>query len=221
MLVKKTAKIKIIIFYTLSIIVNVYSVYMAYRPYSNYLAYLIYCFIPITILFIKVICDVANAVFGNKKIKAILSIIFIIFINILSYGFTYEQSNINGNNQEVVSKKVLSIYKNSDYYKKNPKVLVIGRPIYLYETFNTIPDEKYFATPIVSRLTYSKPYDALIKNINSKTEDIIIVSFSSTMSNDKEFIEQIYSALNNNYKSIGNTKYINDKYEVYVKANEK
>lgn len=212
-------KHRLLSFYVLSLVINLYSVYMAYRPYTNYLAYLIFYLIPLLLLFVDGLCSVVQKVWKSNLTHTILLIVVIICINTLSYSLTYEQSNINGNIQRTVSRRVIDIYKKSDYYKKNPETLIVGHTLYLYEALNTFPNEKYFAIPVISRAVYKEPYDAIVAKISEGTEDVVILSFDGAMNDDLEFKEQVYDALTDNYILIGDTKYLDRKAEVYVKTN--
>ena len=209
----------ILIFYILSLAINLYSVYMAYRPYTNYLAYLAFYLIPVVLFIVHGLCSIAQKLWDKKVVYITLALAFVVCLNVLSYGLVYEQSSINGNNQQAFSSRVVSIYKRSDSYKASPDLLVIGKPLFLYEAFGSVPNEKYFATPVISRKVYSEPYNAIIDKINESTEDVIVVSFNDTMNRDKKFQDQVYEALKNSYVSIGDTKYLNSRAEVYVKVN--
>lgn len=110
------------------------------------------------------------------------------------------------------------MYKGSDYYRRKPKVLVVGLPLYLYEAFGVEPNEKYFATPVMLRESNPTPYDALIDKIDSGVEDVVIVSYSNIpMGKDLEFQNILHEALADNYISIGDTKYLGREAEVFVK----
>ena len=205
-------------FYILSLVINLYSVYMSYRPYTNYLSYLIFYFIPLILFFADGLSAIAHQIWKKKFIHLLLLIISIVFINMLSYSFLYEMSDNNGIIQRTLSKRIVDMYKGSDYYRRKPKVLVVGLPLYLYEAFGVEPNEKYFATPVMLRESNPTPYDALIDKIDSGVEDVVIVSYSNIpMGKDLEFQNILHEALADNYISIGSTKYLNREAEVFVK----
>ncbi len=204
-------------FYILSLVINLYSVYMSYRPYTNYLSYLIFYFIPLILFFADGLSAIAHQVWKKKFIHLLLLIISIVFINMLSYSFLYEMSDNNGIIQRTLSKRIVDMYKDSDYYRRKPKVLVVGQPLYLYEAFGVEPNEKYFATPVMLRESNPVPFDALIDKIDSNVEDVVIVSYNTSMKNDLEFQNMLHEALADNYISIGDTKYLGREAEVFVK----
>ena len=218
----------IIIFYILSLVINLYSVLMSMRPYTNYLAYLMFYMMIVILFFVKILSDIffgEDGVLSKNKIlikapykrNILILSIAIIIINILSYSLTFEVSNINGVKQGTLARRVVKIYEESDSAKKTPKLLVVGYAPYLYEAFETYPNEKYFATPVVSRKVYKKPYDKIIEKIEKGDEDVVIVAFERQMLRDKEFQGAVYNALNSLYKSIGETSYLGEKMEVFVK----
>ena len=216
--------LEIITFYILSLVINLYSVYMSCRPYTNYLVYLLVYFIPLflffSVSFTKYIFigDNTTKPFVKQKNTLMLSIFLVslLLINILSYSITYELSYTNGVVQGNLSSRVLKLYNNSDYKKTNPNILVVGYAPYLYEAFDTLPNEKYFATSVVSRKKYSKPYDAIIDRIKKADEDLVIVAFGRSMTKDKNFQDEVYAALNQSYINIGSTKTLGQTAEVYA-----
>ena len=105
-------------FYILSLAINLYSVYMSYRPYTNYLSYLIFYFIPLILFFVDGLSAIAHQVWKKKFIHLLLLIISIVFINMLSYSFLYEMSDNNGIIQRTLSKRIVDMYKDSDYYRR-------------------------------------------------------------------------------------------------------
>lgn len=210
-------KVHIMYFYILSLVINLYSVYMSYRPYTNYLSYLIFYSIPLILFFADGLSAISHQVWKKKFIHLLLLIISIVFINMLSYSFLYEMSDNNGIIQRTLSKRIVDMYKDSDYYRRKPKVLVVGQPLYLYEAFGVEPNEKYFATPVMLRESNPVPFDALIDKINSNVEDVVIVSYNTSMKNDLEFQNMLHEALADNYISIGDTKYLGREAEVFVK----
>ena len=234
----KKLKSSIMAFYILSLIFNIYSVYMSCRPYTNYLVYLLPYIIPLILFFANAfafflstneismrqdsILATRKSIINNepkKKTRAVVLTLLmsLILLNILSYSLTYELSTTNGVVQSNISSRILKIYNDSGYKKNNPKLLVIGYTPYLYEAFGTIPNEKYFATPVVSRKKYNKPYDALIDRINKADEEVIILTFSRSMLKDKDFQEEVYNALNSSYINVGTSKTFGQSAEVYVK----
>ena len=218
------SSLEIITFYILSLVINLYSVYMSCRPYTNYLVYLLVYFIPLflffSVSFTKYIFigDNTTKPFVKQKNTLMLSIFLVslLLINILSYSITYELSYTNGVVQGNLSSRVLKLYNNSDYKKTNPNILVVGYAPYLYEAFDTLPNEKYFATSVVSRKKYSKPYDAIIDRIKKADEDLVIVAFGRSMTKDKNFQDEVYAALNQSYINIGSTKTLGQTAEVYA-----
>lgn len=202
----------VIVFYILSLIINIYSVYMSCRPYTNYLAYLLFYFIPLISFFAYNIVRILNI----KKVYLILSIV-IVLINVLSYGLTLDLSNLSGSHKMNVAKRVTRVCIKNGFTKPKPNLLVVGYEPYLYEAFGTIPNEKFFATPVVKRSDYSEPYDALVRKIRSGREDIVVVTFNNAMLDDAEFQNEVYAALEPAYKNIGTVKYLNTKCEVYIK----
>ena len=238
----------LMIFYVLSLVINIYSTYMSMRPYTNYLANLMFYMVIVILFFVKKLFvllndennmghisgdksgiesaplrTVMNMLYndlyniGRKKIKISFIIAIVVVINILSYSLTYEVSNINGEKQGTIAKRVVRIYNSSDKKIKKPKTLVVGYAPYLYEAFDAIPNEKYFATPVVSRKVYEKPYSALINRIKKGDEDLILVSFERQMLTDKNFQEEVYDALSYEYENIGDANYLGEKVKVYVK----
>lgn len=205
-----------ILFYVLSLIINIYAVFMSARPYTNYLNFLT----PYVIPFILFIIAGIVKLFGEKNNSLItFAVIGIIIVNALSYSLDLELSNMNGYAQTKISKEVTNICKNVTNQKDKKKLLVVGYAPYLYETFDTIPNEKYFATPVVSRKKYSEPYDALVKRIDMGTEKVVVVAFGRSMVKDEEFKTNVYNSLNKHYAKIGEAKVSGTNIEVYVKGN--
>ena len=215
--ISKDKKLYLKLFYIISLLINIYSVYMSVRPYSNYLNFITFYLIPVLIFF-AILLDKIFDIAVESKISKIIPIIILLFINILSYSFTFELSNLNGYNQERLSNQAVKIYATAtNKIKRKPKMLVVGYAPYLYEAFGVIPNEKFFATPVVPRKTYSEPYKAILNRINKNYEDLIIVAFDRTMKNDEEFKSLVYSALEKNYNLIGNANGAGIKIEIYNK----
>lgn len=211
----KRIKMNVMIFYIVSIAINIYSVFMSVRPYTNYLNYLLFYLIPLITIF-EVMLD---RVFDLKpKSVFAVSVAIIFVINILSYSFITELSNLNGYVQERVANQAVKVYKNSGDSKKSPKMLVVGYAPYLYEAFGVLPNEKHFATPVVARKKYGEPYNAIIRKIKSEKEDLIILAFERNMKNDEEFKANVYSALENVYEKIGDANVVGIKTEIYRKV---
>ena len=222
----KNVETHILAFYVMSLIINIYSVYMSCRPYTNYLVYLIFYFISIILFFVGGMVEfiagrlmTAHTEGSQSFAPTVVLIVAIVVINILSYSFTFELSSINGEKQRTIANRAIKIYRDSGMKKNNLKMLVVGYAPYLYEAFDTIPNEKYFAVPVVSRKKYSKPYDAIINRIKKGDEDLIIVSFERQMLKDKSFQSEVYDTLENDYESIGETKYLGEKIELFIKNN--
>ena len=219
---EKNIKYRFMAFYVLSLFFNIYAVYMSFRPYTNYLNYLIFYFIPIVLFFVKSFVNIflnnndENLLFKNIMSMKILFIIILLVINILSYSFSFEISNINGITQNRLANQVLKVYKNKSEKVKNVKLLVVGYEPYIYEAFDTLPNERYFATPVVNREKYEEPYEALIEKIKEGNEEVVVVSFGRGMIKDAEFRENVYDALSDKYEKIGDAKSVNLKAEVYV-----
>ena len=211
----KETKTNAMTFYILSLAINIYSVFMSVRPYTNYLNYLLFYIIPIVIFF-EVLLD--NIFALKSKAFTIVSVVVLLLINILSYSFITELSNLNGYAQERLASQVMKVYKGSDGAKNKPKMLVIGYAPYLYEAFGVLPNEQHFATPVVSRKKYGEPYNAIIRRIERGNEELIIVAFERSMKNDEEFKSKVYSALENGYEKIGDASAVGTKAEIYRKA---
>lgn len=219
---EKNIKYRFMAFYVLSLFFNIYAVYMSFRPYTNYLNYLIFYFIPIVLFFVKSFVNIflnnndENLLFKNIMSMKILFIIILLVINILSYSFSFEISSINGITQNRLANQVLKVYKNKLDKIKNVKLLVVGYEPYIYEAFDTLPNERYFAIPVVNREKYEEPYEALIEKIKEGSEEVVVVSFGRGMIKDAEFRENVYDALSDKYEKIGDAKSVNLKAEVYV-----
>ena len=204
----------IMIFYIFSLMINIYSVYMSCRPYTNYLAYLLFYLIPL-------IAFLAKGFLSLCKTRPIITLcISILLINVLAYSFTYEISDTNGRIQRTISDKAIKIYNKYEHKKSKPNLLVVGYAPYLYEAFDTLPNEKYFATPVVSRKKYSKPYDAILNRIKKSDEDLVIVAFERAMIKDKSFQENVLSALDEAYINIGSADTLGQKIDIYALKNE-
>lgn len=211
----KETKTNAMTFYILSLVINIYSVFMSVRPYTNYLNYLLFYIIPIVIFFEILL----NNVFALKsKAFTVVSVVVLLLINILSYSFITELSNLNGYAQERLASQVMKVYKGTDGAKNKPKMLVIGYAPYLYEAFGVLPNEQHFATPVVSRKKYGEPYNAIIRRIERGNEELIIVAFERSMKNDEEFKSKVYSALENGYEKIGDASAVGTKAEIYRKV---
>ena len=211
----KETKTNAMTFYILSLVINIYSVFMSVRPYTNYLNYLLFYIIPIVIFF-EILLD--NVFALKSKAFTIVSVVVLLLINILSYSFITELSNLNGYAQERLASQVMKVYKGSDGAKNKPKMLVIGYAPYLYEAFGVLPNEQHFATPVVSRKKYGEPYNAIIRRIERGNEELIIVAFERSMKNDEEFKSKVYSALENGYEKIGDASAVGTKAEIYKKV---
>ncbi len=228
--VDKKTKHELMTFYIIPLIINTYSVFMSVRPYTNYLNYLLF-YILIAVVFLIVIIvkvfvsheinTVDKSLQASKKIL-LISVVVIVLLNVLSYSLTYELSSQNGYSQSKVAKQITKIYKSEENAKRKPKLLVVGYAPYLYEEFQVLPNEKYFATPVVPRKKYPEPYNALIKRIDRASEDLIIVAFERSMLKDEEFKEMVYNALATNYEKIGDSNAVGIKTEIFRKkvANE-
>ncbi|MBR4314257.1 MAG: glycosyltransferase family 39 protein [Lachnospiraceae bacterium] len=211
----KETKTNAMTFYILSLAINIYSVFMSVRPYTNYLNYLLFYIIPIVIFF-EILLD--NIFALKSKTFTVVSVVVLLFINLLSYSFITELSNLNGYAQERLASQVMKVYKGSDGAKNKPKMLVIGYAPYLYEAFGVLPNEQHFATPVVSRKKYGEPYNAIIRRIERGNEELIIVAFERSMKNDEEFKSKVYSALENGYEKIGDASAVGTKAEIYRKV---
>ena len=211
----KETKTNAMTFYILSLVINIYSVFMSVRPYTNYLNYLLFYIIPIVIFF-EILFD--NVFALKSKAFTVVSVVVLLLINILSYSFITELSNLNGYAQERLASQVMKVYKGTDGAKNKPKMLVIGYAPYLYEAFGVLPNEQHFATPVVSRKKYGEPYNAIIRRIERGNEELIIVAFERSMKNDEEFKSKVYSALENGYEKNGDASAVGTKAEIYRKV---
>lgn len=211
----KEIKIRVMTFYIISLVVNIYSVFMSVRPYANYLNYLLFYIIPVIIFFEMLLDKVFEL---KEKAFTVASIVILLLINILSYSFITELSNLNGYAQERLASQVMKVYKGSEGAKNKPKMLVIGYAPYLYEAFGVLPNEQHFATPVVSRKKYGEPYNAIIRRIGRGNEDLIVVAFERSMKNDEEFKSKVYSALENGYEKVGDASAVGAKAEIYKKV---
>ena len=211
----KEVKTRVMIFYIMSLVINIYSVFMSVRPYTNYLNYLLFYIIPIVIFFEILLDKVFNL---KAKAFTVVSVIVLLLVNILSYSFITELSNLNGYAQERLASQVMKVYKGSEGAKNKPNMLVIGYAPYLYEAFGVLPNEKHFATPVVSRRKYGEPYNAIIRRIERGNEDLIIVAFERSMKNDEEFKSKVYSALEKGYEKVGDASAVGTKAEIYRKV---
>ena len=174
------------------------------RPYTYYLIEII-PFITISLaLLLSILFNKIGFNNANKIFKYLILSITIIILFIINTNTGYIKMKKNGDEQLLVAKNISDIIKHNRVksYKKDYDLYVVGRGLYMYEYLDKLPNEKYFALPVIDAKYYSEPYEEVLNSLIEKRSDIVVIDFTRFQSENfaKTDLQKIITS---NYRLIG------------------